>query len=222
MRAKSGVRLLVAHGFYVVDSVASMPRPVTDHGHQGNTLEILRDCVLFTRFGETAEHSTRFHAIRRTPTNPAPMDAFTSYHPPCGSAPMRSHIIVALALPGLWRLGRGAGVIGSTRPASAIVTQCCISRTRAYEIYWYGWLFGYVVHDIIASLKPECRVIGWLLEFCPLPPSSFFASMVNTEGLLSLNPSSTQHALPTLDLNRIKQWPLHDQGVCDSRVVSQR
>ena len=33
MRAKSGVRLLIAHGFYVVDSVASMPRPVTDHGY---------------------------------------------------------------------------------------------------------------------------------------------------------------------------------------------
>ena len=42
--------------------------------HQGNALQILRDCVLLTRIGETAACSTRFHAIRGAPTKGLSID----------------------------------------------------------------------------------------------------------------------------------------------------
>jgi hypothetical protein len=49
-------------------------------------------------------------------------------------------------------------------------TQHRTSRTR----HCCGWLFGYVVHDIIAPLKSGYCAIGWLLEFCFPPPSHSF------------------------------------------------
>ena len=42
--------------------------------HQGNALQILRDCVLLTRIGETAAFSTRFHAILGAPTKGLSVD----------------------------------------------------------------------------------------------------------------------------------------------------
>ena len=53
-------------------------KEITSHGrevaHQGNALQILRDCVLLTRIGETAACSTRFHAIRGAPTKGLSVD----------------------------------------------------------------------------------------------------------------------------------------------------
>ena len=54
--------------------------------HQGNALQILRDCVLLTRFGETAVCSTRFHAIRSAPTKGLSVDGPPSQCLLCGSA----------------------------------------------------------------------------------------------------------------------------------------
>ena len=51
------------------------PTPSPEYtSHQGNALQILRDCVLLTRIGETAACSTRFHAIRGAPTKGLSVD----------------------------------------------------------------------------------------------------------------------------------------------------
>ena len=64
--------------------------------HQGNALQILRDCVLLTRIGETAVCSTRFHAIWGAPTKGLSIDVprHNAYSVEAhGSTPIRFYFI---------------------------------------------------------------------------------------------------------------------------------